>query len=91
MENCSRKKFATLKMLPGQDIQQLPNYENKKHLANDFIKFFICKVESIIASILTGIGPEILKAKVNSMYSFTEFWISQFKDLISALSNTTSP
>ena len=29
MENCSRKKFTTLKLLPGQDVEQLPKYENR--------------------------------------------------------------
>ena len=79
MENCSRKKFATLKLLLGQDVEQL------------FNEFFISKVESIIASIPTAIGPEILKTEVNSMYSFTELSISQFRDLISASSNSTCP
>ena len=44
MEKCSRKKFATLKLLLGQDVEQLPKYENKKQLANDFNEFFISKV-----------------------------------------------
>ena len=48
-------------------------------------------MKSIIASIPTAIGPEILKTEVNSMYSFTELSISQFRDLISASSNSTSP
>ena len=91
MENCSRKKFATLKLLLGQDVEQLSKYENKKQLANDFNEFFISKVESIIASLPTAIGPEILKTEVNSMYSFTELSISQFRDLISASSNSTCP
>ena len=91
MENCSRKKFATLKLLLGQDVEQLPKYENKKQLANDFNEFFISKVKSIIASILTAIGPEILKTEINSMYSFTELSISQFRDLILASSNSISP
>ena len=30
MEICSRKKFATLKLLLGQDVEQLPKYGNKK-------------------------------------------------------------
>ena len=61
MEKCGRKKFATLRLFLGQDVEQLPKYENKKQLANDFNKFFISKVKSIIASIPTAIGPEILK------------------------------
>ena len=72
MENCSRKNFATLKMLLGQDVEQLPKYENKKQLANNFNKLFISKVKSINASIPTAIGPEILKTEVNSMYLFIE-------------------
>ena len=36
MENSSRIKFATLKLLPGQNVEQLPKYENKKQLANSF-------------------------------------------------------
>ena len=91
MENSGRKRFATLKLLLGQDVEQLPKYENKKQLANDFNEFFISKVKSIIASIPTARGPEILKTEVNSMYSFTELSISQFRDLISASSNSTSP
>ena len=91
MENCSRKKFATLKLLLGQYVEQLTKYENKKQLANDFNEFFISKVKSIIASIPTAISPEILKAEVNLMYSFTELSISQFRDLISSSSNSTSP
>ena len=90
LENCSRKKFATLKLLLGQDVEQLPKYD-KKQLANDFNEFLISKVESIIASIPTAIGPAILKTEVNSMYSFTELSISQFRDLISASSNSTFP
>ena len=78
-------------MLLGQDVEQLPKFENKKQLANDFNEFFISKVKSIIASIPTAIGPEVLKTEVNSMYSFTELSISQFRDLISASSNSTSP
>ena len=65
MENCSRKKLVTLKLLLGQDVEQLPKYENKKQLANDFNEFFISKVESIIASIPTAMGPEIQKTEVN--------------------------
>ena len=91
MENCSRKKYAPLKLLLGQDVEQLPKYENKKRLANDFNEFFISKVKSIIASIPTAIGPETLITEVNSMYSFTELSMSQFRDLISASSNSTSP
>ena len=30
LEYCSRNKFATLKLLLGQDVEQLPKYENKK-------------------------------------------------------------
>ena len=78
-------------MVLGQDVEQLPKYENKKQLANDFNEFFISKVESIIASIPTAIGPEILKTEVNSMNSFTELSMSQFRDLILASSNSTSP
>ena len=48
-------------------------------------------MKSIIASIPTAIGPEVLKTEVNSMYSFSELSISQFRDLISASSNSTSP
>ena len=84
MENCSRKNFATLKLLLGQDAEQLPKYENKKELGNEFNEFIISKVESIIASIPTAIGPEILKTEVNSMNSFTELSMSLFRDLISA-------
>ena len=90
-ENCSRKKFAKLKLLLGQDVEQLTKYENKKQLANSFNEFFISKVNSIIASIPSAIGPEILKTEVNSMYSFTECAISQFRDLVLASSNSTSP
>ena len=90
-ENCSRKMFATLKLFFGQDVEQLPKYEHKKQLANDFNEFFIFKVEPIFASISTALGPEVLKAEVNSMNSFTELSISQFRDLISASSNSTSP
>ena len=89
-ENCSRKKFATLKLLLGQDLEQLPKYENKKQLANDFNEFFISKVESIIASIPTWKGPEILKTEVNSLNSFTELSISQLRDLILSSSKSTS-
>ena len=90
MENCSRKKFATLKLLLGQDLELLPKYENKKQLANDFNEFFISKVASIIASIRTWKGPEILKTEVNSKNSFTELSISQFRDLILSSSKSTS-
>ena len=62
MEKCSRKKLATIKLLVGQDVEQLPKYGNKTQLANDFNEFLISKVESIIASIPTAIGPEILKS-----------------------------
>ena len=48
-------------------------------------------MESIIASILTAIGPEILKTEVKSMNSFTELSISQLRDLISTSSSSTSP
>ena len=48
-------------------------------------------METIIASIPSAIGPKILKAEVNSMNSFTELSISQFRDLISASPNCTSP
>ena len=91
MESCSRKKFATLKLLLGQDVEQLPKYENKKKLANEFNEFFISKVETIIVSVPTAIGPEIMKAGVNLMNLFTELSISQFRDFISASSNSTSP
>ena len=70
----SHKKFATLKSLLGQDVEQLPKYENKKQLANDFNDLY--QVETIIASILNAIATEILKAEVNSMSSFTELSIS---------------
>ena len=76
MENCSRKKFANLKLLVGQDVERLPKYENKRQLANDFYEFFISKVKSIIASIPSAIGPEILKTEVSSINSFTELSIS---------------
>ena len=75
MENCSGKKFATLKLFFGQDVDQLPKFENKKQLANDFKEFFISKVENFVASNPTAIGPEILKIEVNSMNSFTELSI----------------
>ena len=91
MENCSRKKFATLKLLLGQDVEQLPKYENKNSLQTTYNEFFISKVKSFIAPIPTAIGPEIQKTEVNSMYSFTELSISQFRDLILASSNSTSP
>ena len=61
MEKCSRKKFATLKLLLGQDVEQLPKYETKKQLANNFNEFFMSQVESFIASIPTAIGSEIVK------------------------------
>ena len=48
-------------------------------------------METIIASIPSAIGPKILKAEVISMNSFTELSISQFRDLISASPNCTSP
>ena len=48
-------------------------------------------METIIASIPSAIGPKILKAEVNSKNSFTELSISQFRDLISASPNCTSP
>ena len=64
MENFSLKKLASLKYLLGQDVEQLPKYESKKQPANDFNKFFINKVKTIIASIPTAIGPEFLKAEV---------------------------
>ena len=48
-------------------------------------------MESIIASIPTAIGTEILKTEVNSMTSFTELSRNQFRDLISDSSNITSP
>ena len=44
-------------------------------------------MESIIASIPTAIGPEDLKTEVNSMNSFTELSLGQFRDS----SNSTSP
>ena len=72
----------------GQDEEQLPKYENKKQLVNDFNEFFTSKVETIIASILVAI---VLKAEVNSMTLFTDLSISQFRDLISASSNSSSP
>ena len=91
MKNFSRKKFAKLKLLLVQDVEQIYKYENKEQLANDFNEFFISKVKSIMASIPTAIGPEILKTEVNSMYLFTELSISQFRDLILGPSNSTSP
>ena len=30
MANCSRKKFTTLKLLSGQDVEQVPKFDNKK-------------------------------------------------------------
>ena len=60
-------------------------------MKNDFNEFFISKVETIIPSIPTAIGPETLKAEVNSMKSLTELSISQIRDLISASSDSTSP
>ena len=86
----SPKKFATLKLLLGQDVKQLSKYENKKQLTNDFNDLYL-KWKPIIASISTAIAPEILKAQVNSMSSFAELSISQFKLLILASSNSTSP
>ena len=91
MENCSRKKFATLKLLPGQDVKQLRKHENKKQPATNFTELFISKVETIFTSIPTAIGPEILKTEVNSMNSFTEMSISQFRDLVLASLNSTTP
>ena len=91
MENCSGKKVATLKLLLGQDVEQLPKYENQKQLANDFNEFFVSKVERIVASILTAIGPENLKTQFNSINSFTELSMSQFRDWTAASSNSTSP
>ena len=87
MENCSHKKFATLKL----PLSQLSKNENNKQLANDFNQFIISKMETVIASIPTAIGPEILKVEVNSMNSFTDLSISQLKESISASSNSTSP
>ena len=81
----SPKKFATLKLLLGQDVKQLPKYENKKPFTNDFNDLYL-KWKLIIASISTAIAPEILKAQVNSMSSFAELLISQFKLLILAWS-----
>ena len=78
-------------MLLDQDVEQLPKYESKKQLENDFNEFVISRVESIIASIPTAIGTEILKTEVDSKYSFTELSISQFRDLALASSNSTSP
>ena len=63
----------------------------KKQLANDLNDFFISKMETIIASIPTVIAPQILKAEINSMNSFTDLSISSFRDLASASSNSTSP
>ena len=91
MENCSRKNCTTLKLLLGQDVEQLLKYENRKQLENHFNRFFISKVETIIASISSAIGPEILKAEVDSMNLSTELSQSQFRDLILASSNSTSP
>ena len=48
-------------------------------------------MENIVALIPTEIGPEVLKTEVNSMNSLTELSINQFRDLISASSNITSP
>ena len=44
MENCSRKKISILNLLLGQNVEQLPKYENQKELANYFSEFFISKV-----------------------------------------------
>ena len=57
----SRKKFATLKLLLGQDVKQLPKNENKNQLTNDFNDLYL-KWKPFIASISTAIAPEILKA-----------------------------
>ena len=75
MKNCSGRKFATLKLFFGQDVDQLPKFENKKQLANDIKEFFISKVESFVASNPTAIGSEILKIEVNSMNLFTKLSI----------------
>ena len=90
MENCSRKKCAPLKLLLYQDVKQLPKYENMKEIANLFNKFYISKVESIIASIPNATRPKILITEFNSINSFTELSINWFRDLISLLSNSTS-
>ena len=70
-------------MLLSQDVDRLLKYKNKKQLANDFTEFFIFKLEGIIATIPTAMGPEILKTEVNSMKLFTELSISQFRNFIS--------
>ena len=57
-------------------IEPLPNYENKKQLANGFNEFFISKLENIIESFPSMKGPEILKIEVNSKNLFTELPIS---------------
>ena len=40
MENCNCKKFATLKLLLGRYVEQLPEFENKNQLANNSNEFF---------------------------------------------------
>ena len=75
IKNCSRNKFAIIRLLLGQDVEQLPKFKTKNQLANNFNEFFLSKLEKIIASIPTAIGPEILKTEVNSLNSFTELLI----------------
>ena len=58
--------------------------KTKISLQTDFNEFFISREESVIASIPTAMGPEILKTEFNLMNSFTELSISQFRELISA-------
>ena len=37
-ENCNRKEFAELKLLLGQDVEQLSKMKTKNQLANDFFE-----------------------------------------------------
>ena len=91
MEDCGRRKFATLKFILDQDVEQFPINENTKKLANESNEFFISKVDFIIASIPTAVGPEIMKAEVKPMNSFTKLSISHFIDLILASSTSIYP
>ena len=58
MENFSRKKFAILNLLLGQNVEQLPKYETKNGLQTKSTSS-LSNVESIIASIPTAVGPKI--------------------------------
>ena len=83
MEKGNRKKFTTLKLFLDQNVEPLPKFENKKQLAN-LKEFFICKAETIVATITipTAKRPEIVETEVDSLNSFTELSLSQFRDLI---------